>query len=118
IARSPGVVTIYSEFGGSSEAQGSGFVVTRSGLILTSSHVITNAGDQAEGAATTGASKVYVVFADRDRVPARIVGWDGFDDVGVIKVDPRSHALRPVPLGRSSAIRVGQPVAVTGRPFG
>ena len=118
IARSPGVVTIYSEFGGSSEAQGSGFVVTRSGLILTSSHVITNAGDQAEGAATTGASKVYVVFADRDRVPARIVGWDVFDDVGVIKVDPGSHALRPVPLGRSSAIRVGQPVAVIGSPFG
>jgi S1-C subfamily serine protease len=41
-----------------------------------------------------------------------------FDDVGVIRVDPKSHVLHPVPLGRSSAVRVGQPVAVIGSPFG
>jgi S1-C subfamily serine protease len=117
VGRSPGVVTIYAEFAGS-EAQGSGFVVTRTGLILTSSHVITNAGGQPSGAAATAASQVYVEFSDRDRVPARIVGWDVFDDVGVIRVDPKAHALHPVPLGRSSAVRVGQPVAVIGSPFG
>ncbi len=117
VARSPGVVTIYAEFG-ATEAQGSGFVVTRTGLILTSSHVITNAGDQAQGSAAKAASQVYVEFSDRDRVPARIVGWDVFDDVGVIQVDPAAHALHPVPLGRSSAVRVGQAVAVIGSPFG
>jgi S1-C subfamily serine protease len=116
-ARSPGVVTIYAEFG-ASEAQGSGFVVTRTGLILTSSHVITNAGSLAPGSPVTAASRIYVEFADRDRLPARIVGWDLFDDVGVIQVDPKVHAVRPVPLGRSSAVRVGQPVAVIGSPFG
>jgi len=116
-ARSPGVVTIYAEFG-ASEAQGSGFVVTRRGVILTSSHVITNAGDQTAGSAVTAASQVYVEFADRDRVQAKIVGWDVFDDVGVIQVDPHAHALDPVPLGRSSSVRVGQPVAVIGSPFG
>ncbi len=116
-ARSPGVVTIYAEFG-SAEAQGSGFVVTRTGLILTSSHVITNAGAQVKGSAVMPAVRVYVEFSDRDRVPARIVGWDVFDDVGVIKVDPKAHVLHPVPLGRSSSVRVGQPVAVIGSPFG
>src|SRR5262245_37878854 len=115
--RSPGVVTVYSEFG-ITEAQGSGFVVTSEGAILTSSHVITNAGDQLAGPRATAASKVYVEFADHDRVPARIVGWDVFDDVGVLQVDPKTHALSPVPLGRSSAVGVGQPVAVIGSPFG
>ncbi len=117
VARSPGVVTIYAEFG-STEAQGSGFVVTRTGLILTSSHVITNAGEQASGSAAKPAARVYVEFADRDRVRARIVGWDVFDDVGVLEVDPKAHALDPVPLGRSRDVRVGQPVAVIGSPFG
>ena len=116
-ARSPGVVTIYAEFG-PTESQGSGFVVTRTGLILTSSHVITNAGDQVRGLNATAASQVYVEFADRDRVQARIVGWDVFDDVGVLQVDPKAHALDPVPLGRSRTLRVGQPVAVIGSPFG
>jgi len=115
--RSSGVVTIYAEFG-ASEAQGSGFVVTRDGTILTSSHVITNAGDQASGSRATAASQVYVEFSDHDRVSARIVGWDVFDDVGVLHVDPKAHALSPVPLGRSSAVRVGEPVAVIGSPFG
>ena len=108
-ARSPGVVTIYAEFG-STEAQGSGFVVTRTGLILTSSHVITTAGEQTAGTAVTRAAQVYVEFADGDRVQAQIVGYDVFDDVGLIKVDPKTHELHPVPLGRSSAVRVGQPV--------
>lgn len=115
--RSAGVVTIYAEFG-TTEAQGSGFVVTRTGVILTSSHVITNAGDQIRGSAATAASQVYVEFSDHDRVSARVVGWDVFDDVGVIQVDPRGHALSPVPLGRSSEVRVGEPVAVIGSPFG
>jgi S1-C subfamily serine protease len=116
--RSPGVVTIYAEFA-TTEAQGSGFVVTRDGAILTSSHVITNAGElPSAGARVTPASRIYVEFADHDRVAARIVGWDVFDDVGVVKVDPKAHALVPVPLGRSSDLRVGQPVAVIGSPFG
>lgn len=115
--RSPGVVTIYAEFG-ATEAQGSGFVVTRTGVILTSSHVITNAGDQVRGSTATAASQVYVEFADHDRVSAKIVGWDVFDDVGVLQVDSSAHALSPVPLGRSSAVKVGEPVAVIGSPFG
>src|SRR6478672_8910722 len=117
--RAGGVVTIYSVFGsgsGASEAQGSGFVVSGDGVILTNSHVVTTAGEG--GGAVTPASSVYVEFKDRDRVAAKIVGWDVFDDVGVIKVDPKTHALAPVPLGDSSRVVVGEPVAAIGSPFG
>ena len=117
--RSAGVVTIFSVFGsgGSTTAsQGSGFVVSPDGVILTNSHVITTAG---EGDATARpADSVYVEFRDRDRVAARIVGWDVFDDVGVIRVDPKAHVVAPLPLGDSSLVVVGEPVAAIGSPFG
>jgi 2-alkenal reductase len=117
--RSGGVVTIYSVFGSgasASAAQGSGFVVSGDGVILTNSHVITTAG---EGNGTvTPASTVYVEFRDRDRVAAKIVGWDVFDDVGVLQVDPKTHGLSPLPLGDSSRVVVGEPVAAIGSPFG
>jgi 2-alkenal reductase len=117
--RSPGVVTIYALYGNSlsaQEAQGSGFVVSPKGYILTNSHVITNAGG-APGKATA-ADKLYVEFQDRDRIPAKVVGWDIYDDVGLIKVNPADHRLDAVPLGNSAQVQVGQPVAAIGSPFG
>jgi S1-C subfamily serine protease len=117
--RSPGVVTIYALYGKSlsaQEAQGSGFVVSPKGYILTNSHVITNAGE-APGKATA-ADKLYVEFQDRDRIPAKVVGWDIYDDVGLIKVNPADHLLDAVPLGNSAQVQVGQPVAAIGSPFG
>jgi len=59
-----------------------------------------------------------VEFSDGDRVPARIVGYDLFDDVGVLRVDPAQHAVKPVPLGDSDRVVVGEPVAAIGSPFG
>ena len=117
--RASGVVTIYAFFGNervaTSASQGSGFVVSPQGYILTSSHVITNAGDTNS---VRPAGHVYVEFADRDRVSAQVVGWDVFDDVGVLKVDPSGHHVAAVPLGDSSAVVVGEPVAAIGSPFG
>jgi len=112
--RSPGVVTVFAYFA-SEGAQGSGFVVSRAGTILTNAHVITNAG---EGGPVHKADSVFVEFADHDRVPARIVGWDVFDDVGVLRVEPGRHPLAPLPLGRSAEVVVGQPVAAIGSPLG
>jgi 2-alkenal reductase len=118
--RTPGVVTIYAIYGGNGlsaqEAQGSGFVVSSKGYILTNSHVITNAGE-APGKASA-ADRLFVEFQDRDRVPAKVVGWDIYDDVGLIKVNPADHHLAPVPLGDSAQVKVGQPVAAIGSPFG
>jgi S1-C subfamily serine protease len=113
--RSPGVVTVFAYFGGTA-AQGSGFVVSRGGAILTNAHVITNAGETA--GRVTAAEQVYVQFADGDRIPARIVGWDVFDDVGVLRVPPSAHRLVPVPLGRSASVVVGEPVVAIGSPLG
>ena len=114
-ARAGGVVTIYANLGAEGSSQGSGFVVGGDGLILTNAHVITNV---AESRPVHGASAVYVEFADGDRVRADIVGWDLFSDVGVLRVSASDHRLSPVPLGNSSTVLVGEPVAAIGSPFG
>jgi 2-alkenal reductase len=121
-SRADGVVTIYALFGEHAAtgdaAQGSGFVVSDDGHVLTNSHVITTAGDADEAGEVDAAREVYVEFRDGERVPAKVVGWDLFDDIGVLKIDPKQHALAPVPLGNSDSVAVGEPVAAIGSPFG
>jgi S1-C subfamily serine protease len=118
--RSPGVVTVFSYFGSemssSTFQEGSGFVVSRSGVILTAAHVIVSSGGTA--ALPAPAHSVYVQFDDGDRVRAQIVGWDPYDDVGVLRVNRSAHRLVPVPLGTSADVQVGEPVAAIGSPFG
>jgi 2-alkenal reductase len=123
--RAAGVVTIFALFGEGgiddpdvSASQGSGFVASDEGYILTNSHVVTTAGESDTDGAASAAETVYVQFRDGERVPAKIIGWDLFDDVGLLKVDPADHAVSPVPLGDSSAVVVGEPVAAIGSPFG
>ena len=119
--RSPGVVTIFAYFGDpASEAtrvsQGSGFVISPKGYVLTNSHVITNAG---EGSSSVeAADRLYVEYSDGDREEATIVGWDLYDDVGLVQIKSPIHKLSPVPLGQSSSVVVGQPVAAIGSPLG
>ena len=120
--RSPGVVTIFAYFGDpASEAtevsQGSGFVISKAGYVLTNSHVITNAGE-APPARVRAAEHMYVEYANGDRVEAKVVGWDLYDDVGLLRVSPAVHALAPIPLGDSADVTVGQPVAAIGSPLG
>jgi len=116
-ARSSGVVTVYAFFeeGDRHAAQGSGFVVSERGYILTSAHVITDAGDAAK---ISEADRVFIGFKDGDRVKAEIVGWDAYDDVGLLRVATGTHTLTPVPLGDSSRVGPGNPVAAMGSPFG
>lgn len=114
--RSPGVVTIYADLGDTGGSQGSGFVVDARGHILTNAHVITDV--TASPASVSGARAIYVEFPDGERVRGTVVGWDLFNDTGVVKVDPSTHALAPVPLGDSDTVRVGEPVAAIGSPFG
>jgi S1-C subfamily serine protease len=117
--RAAGVVTVFAYYGSPGDSsvveQGSGFVVSRSGVILTAAHVVVATSASAKD---RPARAVFVQFGDGDRVKAAIVGWDPYDDVGVLRVNPRAHVLDPVPLGSSSGVRVGQPVAAIGSPFG
>jgi len=115
--RAPGVVTLYADLGADGESQGSGFVVDAKGTILTNAHVVTNVAESS-GSSVKAAEKLYVEFRDGDRVPATIIGWDLFSDVAAVRVDPAGHALTPVPLGHSSTVVVGTPVAAIGSPFG
>ncbi len=120
-SRSAGVVTVYSQFDDrptddDHTAQGSGFVVSTRGEILTSAHVVTTAGSGERD--PKGADRVFVAFGDGDRVPAQLIGWDLFDDVAVLRVEPGAHSLEPVPLGDSARVEVGAPVAAMGSPFG
>jgi S1-C subfamily serine protease len=117
---SPGVVTVISIFEGSSlvEAegeggQGSGFVLDSRGYIATNAHVVTTGDVDSERA-----ERVFVEFADGNRVPAEIVGDDPNADVALLKIDPGGLGLTPLQLGDSSRLDVGEPVAAIGSPFG
>ena len=121
---SPGVVTIISAGlangdgggggGGGQSGLGSGFVVSGQGEIATNAHVVTSG----EGGSIRKADEVYVRFNDDNQVPAKIIGFDPFSDVALLKVDPAGLTLRPLPLGSASDLTVGAPVAAIGSPFG
>ena len=86
--------------------EGSGFVWSAEGHIVTNHHVV------------DGADRVTVIFADGTEVDAEILGTDGDSDLAVLKVDMPSDQLRPVHLGDSDAVKVGQMAAAIGSPFG
>ena len=120
---SPGVVTIRSIFdsseaslgGGPSAAEGSGFILSTSGEIVTDAHVVTNE----SGGTRKPARAVFVEFTNREVVPAQIVGFDPYVDVALIKVKPPAGLhLHPLALGNDHTLVVGQPVAAIGSPFG
>jgi S1-C subfamily serine protease len=121
----PGVVTVTSVFGGEDSGllggpaagQGSGFVVSDEGEVITNAHVVTDA-EATGGGPINAAREVYVQFSDRNQVPAEVVGFDPFYDVALLEVDPGGLDLNPLELGSSSEIEVGQPVAAIGSPFG
>ena len=100
--------------GPTGEGVGSGFVVSPSGEIATNAHVVTSG----TGAAIRPAGEVFVGFADHNQVPARIVGFDPFTDVALLKIDPAALHLHPLELGSSRDLRVGAPVVAIGSPFG
>ena len=111
---SPGVVTIRSVFA-SGAAEGSGFVLDSEGEIVTDAHVVT---EEVSSGPREPAKAVYVEFPDRNVVPAKILGFDPFADVALLKVKPEGLDLHPLKLGDDATIQVGQPVAAIGSPFG
>ena len=110
---SPGVVTIRSVFG-QGAAEGSGFVLDEGGEIVTNAHVVT---DESTGK-REAAEEVFVEFPDRNVLDAEVVGFDPFADVALLRIDPDDVELYPLELGNDEKLRVGQPVAAIGSPFG
>lgn len=84
--------------------QGSGFVVSEDGHILTNNHVV---GD---------ADKITVQFSDGRSFDAKLVGTDSATDVAVIKID--GDDLKAMPIGDSNKIKVGEWSVAIGNPFG
>ncbi|MCB1908483.1 MAG: DegQ family serine endoprotease [Rhodocyclaceae bacterium] len=84
--------------------QGSGFIVSSDGVILTNAHVVDNA------------TTVTVRLTDRREYPARVVGIDGPSDVAVLQID--AEDLPTVPLGDPDSVHVGDWVLAIGSPFG
>src|SRR6185437_9966417 len=89
--------------------------VSPAGYILTAAHVVSASGSRS---VATAANSVFVQFSDGDRVRAAVVGVDPYDDVGLLRVSPKVHSLDPLPMGSSANVRVGEPVATIGSPFG
>jgi S1-C subfamily serine protease len=87
-------------------ALGSGFVIDKTGYIVTNYHVI------------RGAESVEVGFSNNDNMKAKIVGGDPSTDTALLKVNANARALRPLSLGDSDAIQVGDDVLAIGNPFG
>jgi putative serine protease PepD len=100
----PSVVSVQVRrgFGG---ATGSGFVIDRSGHILTNNHVVAAGGT------------VDVVLQSGRRIPATVVGRDAATDLAVLKV-AKPAGLEPLDLGRSADAAVGDPVLAVGSPLG
>ena len=107
----PGVVEITvssgsSPFGGTAQAQGSGFVYDSAGHVVTNEHVV------------DGATSVSVRLASGQRYRATVVGTDPSTDLAVLKIDAPSSQLNPLTVADSSALVVGSPVVAIGSPFG
>jgi S1-C subfamily serine protease len=88
------------------QALGSGFVIDKTGHIVTNYHVI------------EGAEQIEVSFSNRDTLSAKIVGSDPSTDIAVLRVQSSSRGLAPLAFGNSDTVRVGDPVVAIGNPFG
>ena len=101
---SPGVVSIETRTGAGG-GSGSGFVIDDEGHIVTNEHVV------------DGARTVRVRFNEGAPVSARVVGEDPSSDLALLKIDPGDRELRPLELGSSKELKVGQPAIAIGSPF-
>mgnify|MGYP005849512395 CR=1 FL=1 len=89
---------------------GSGFIYDTDGHIITNAHVV------------TGALDIQITFSDGYVASAQVVGADSYSDLAVVRVDPdieRVRArIRPVTIGNSDLVRVGERAIAIGNPFG
>jgi len=88
------------------QGTGSGFVWDTAGHIVTNFHVIQRA------------DAVEVTLSNHETFEARLVGAEPDKDLAVLRIDTGAGYLKPIPLGTSSDLQVGQKVFAIGNPFG
>ena len=87
------------------KGEGSGFIISKEGYILTNAHVIDNADD------------LQVALADGRLFRGQVIGVDNITDVGLVKIKS-PNPLPVLPLGSSKQLRIGEWVMAIGSPFG
>ncbi|MEU6938408.1 trypsin-like peptidase domain-containing protein [Streptomyces rubiginosohelvolus] len=102
----PSVVTLHVS-GTAESGTGTGFVLDGQGHILTNNHVVAPAGSSGD---------ITVTFSTGETASAELVGKDSGYDLAVVRVRGVS-GLKPLPLGNSDNVRVGDPVVAIGAPF-
>ncbi|MET7619433.1 trypsin-like peptidase domain-containing protein [Streptomyces sp. NPDC005408] len=102
----PSVVTLHVS-GSGEQGTGTGFVLDQQGHILTNNHVVDPAGSSGD---------ISVTFSGGETAKATLVGKDSGYDLAVVKVSGVSN-LKPLPLGNSDSVQVGDPVVAIGAPF-
>ncbi len=88
------------------QGMGSGVIVSKDGYVLTNNHVVSDA------------QQIKVTLFDKREFDAEVVGTDPKSDVAVIRIKAAPTDLRPIEIGDSSRIRLGDVVLAIGNPFG
>jgi S1-C subfamily serine protease len=88
---------------------GSGFLWDREGHVVTNYHVVARVGR---------GERVRVRLADQSEWDAEVLGWAPEKDLAVLRIQAPRDLLRPVPIGSSRELQVGQSVYAIGNPFG
>jgi len=105
----PGVVRVNVQRSETSDVingVGSGFVFDKKGHIITNAHVVKDA------------KKVVVTFLDGRSYNAELIGIDEYTDMAVLKVNADLALLRPLLIGDSANLKVGETITAIGNPFG
>jgi len=85
---------------------GSGFIWDNQGRIVTNYHVV------------QGSNSFRVTLADKSTYPAALVGYDSSKDLAVLQIQAPANKLRPLRIGESTNLQVGQFAFAIGNPFG
>lgn len=110
---------VNSVFGGSgtTEAAGSGIIISDDGYILTNNHVISSDTSTSSFYAITEATSIKVNLYNSDETfDATVIGTDSYTDLAVLKID--KTGLTPATLGDSNNVKVGEFVMAIGNPLG
>jgi len=99
-----GTTTNYFGQVSATASSGSGFIITEDGYIVTNYHVIENA------------NKLTVTLNNEEQYEAKVIGYESGNDVALIKIDAKG--LKPVSIGNSDELLVGETVCAIGNPLG